>query len=63
MSFPVTEYIVFAYHQTIDRAHHAHFSSLDAAELFANDLRALSKFTVSEPVPVTLTESLKLADR
>ena len=63
MFFPVTEYIVFIYHKGVNRAHNAHFSSLDEAEVFANDLRALSKFTVSEPVPVTLTESLELADR
>ena len=59
MGFPVIGYVVFVYHIDIG-SHHPQFSSIDEAEKFANDLRAVSKnLTVSEPIPVTATESYK----
>jgi hypothetical protein len=33
---------------------------MDEAEKFANDLRALTKLTVSEPIPVIATEEVKI---
>jgi len=59
MVFPVTGYVVFVYHTDIG-SHHPQFSSIDEAEKFANDLRAVStNLTVSEPIPVIATESHK----
>ena len=59
MVFPVTSYIVFIYQGEVG-THAPHFPSLDEAEKFANDLRAVSNnLTVSEPIPVTATESYK----
>lgn len=60
MTFPITEYVVFTYHPEINRSHHAHFPTMEDAEDFANDLRALSTFTVSEPIAVIATESKKV---
>ena len=58
MGFPVTGYVVFVYHTDIG-SHHPQFSSIDEAEKFANDLRAVTNLTVSEPIPVIATESHK----
>ena len=58
MGFPVTGYVVFVYHADTG-SHHPQFSSIDDAEKFANDLRALTNLTVSEPIPVIATESHK----
>ena len=55
MTFPVTSYIVFVYQGEVG-THAPHFPSMDEAEKFANDLRALTKLTVSEPIPVIATE-------
>ena len=59
MGFPVIGYVVFVYHIDVG-SHHPQFSSIDEAEKFANDLRAISNnLTVSEPIAVTATESHK----
>ena len=59
MVFPITSYIVFVYQGEVG-THAPHFPSMDEAEKFANDLRAVSNnLTVSEPIPVTATESYK----
>mgnify|MGYP000023026213 FL=1 len=58
MGFPVTGYVVFVYHSDVG-SHHPQFASIDEAEQFANDLRALTNLTVSEPIPVIATESHK----
>ena len=59
MGFPVFGYVVFVYHIDVG-SHHPQFSSIDEAEKFANDLRAISNnLTVSEPIAVTATESHK----
>ncbi len=60
MGFPVTGYVVFIYHADIG-SHHPQFPSIDEAEKFANDLRAVTQLTVSEPIPVMATESHKAA--
>lgn len=59
MSLPVTGYVVFVHHIDIG-AHAPQFASMDEAEEFANAIRAITKLTVSEPIPVVLTESKKL---
>ena len=59
MVFPITSYIVFVYQGEVG-THAPHFPSLDEAEKFANDLRALTKLTVSEPIPVIATETYKV---
>ena len=59
MAFPVTGYVVFVYQPDVG-AHAPQFQSLDEAEKFANDLRALTKLTVSEPIPVIATETYKI---
>ena len=58
MGFPVTGYVVFIYHSDVG-SHHPQFSSIEEAEKFANDLRAITDLTVSEPIPVIATESHK----
>ena len=59
MGFPVTAYIVFVDHPEV--GHNApRFKTMDEAEKFANDLRALTKLTVSEPIPEIATESVNL---
>jgi len=58
MGFPVTGHVVFIYHSDVG-SHHPQFASFSEAEKFANDLRALTKLTVSEPIPVIATESHK----
>ena len=59
MTFPVTSYIVFVYQGAVG-THGPDFPSMDEAEKFANDLRALTKLTVSEPIPVIATEEVKI---
>ena len=59
MAFPVTGYLVFVYQADVG-AHAPQFQSMDEAEKFANDLRALTNLTVSEPIPVIATESYKV---
>jgi hypothetical protein len=59
MGFPVTAYIVFVDHPDVG-PHAPRFKTIDEAEKFANDLRALTKLTVSEPIPEVATENMKL---
>ena len=59
MGFPVTAYIVFVDHPDVG-PHAPRFKTMDEAEKFANDLRALTKLTVSEPIPEVATENMKL---
>jgi|TARA_Y100000356_G_scaffold64900_1_gene53163 hypothetical protein len=59
MGFPVTAYIVFVDHPDVG-PHAPRFKTMDEAEKFANDLRALTKLTVSEPIPEIATESVNL---
>ena len=59
MAFPITGYVVFVYQPDVG-AHAPQFQSIDEAEKFANDLRALTKLTVSEPIPVIATEEVKI---
>jgi len=57
MNFPVTGYVVFVYNDKIG-AHAPQFESMDEAESFANGVRATTDLTVSEPIPVVLTEKV-----
>ena len=59
MGFPVTAYSVFVDHPDVG-PHAPRFKTMDEAEKFANDLRALTKLTVSEPIPEIATESVNL---
>ena len=59
MGFPVTAYNVFVDHPDVG-PHAPRFKTIDEAEKFANDLRALTKLTVSEPIPEVATENMKL---
>ena len=59
MQFPVTSYVVFVHNQTIG-AHAPQFEGIDAAESFANAIRAKTSLTVSEPIPVIMTEEFKV---
>ena len=59
MGFPVTAYIVFVDHPDVG-PHAPRFKTIDEAEKFANDLRALTKLTVSEPIPEIATERVNL---
>ena len=58
MNFPVTGYVVFIYNDAIG-AHAPQFKSIDEAEEFANGVRATTSLTVSEPIPVILTQESK----
>ncbi len=58
MKFPITSYVVFVHNQTIG-AHAPKFEQIDDAENFANALRAITSLTVSEPIPVIMTEEVK----
>ena len=58
MTFPVTGYVVFVYNDSIG-AHAPQFKSIDEAEEFANGVRATTSLTVSEPIPVILTQESK----
>ena len=59
MGFPGTAYIVCVDHPDVG-PHAPRFKTMDEAEKFANDLRALTKLTVSEPIPEIATESVNL---
>ena len=59
MAFPITGYLVFVYKPEVG-PHAPQFQSMDEAEKFANDLRALTKLIVSEPIAVTATEEVKI---
>ncbi len=50
--------MVFVHNQTIG-AHAPQFEKMDDAENFANSLRATTSLTVSEPIPVIMTEQIK----
>jgi len=50
---------VLVYHVDQD-THAAHFPDLDKAEDFANDLRIASSLCVSEPMPITAANDLRL---
>ena len=51
--------MVFVHNQTIG-AHAPKFEKIDDAENFANSLRATTSLTVSEPIPVIMTEEVKV---
>jgi len=55
----VTSYIVFVHNETIG-AHAPGFRTIEEAENFANSLRATTTLTVSEPIPVVMTEEYKM---
>ena len=59
MQFPVTGYVVFVYSEKIG-SHAPQFRSMDEAESFANGVRVTTSLTVSEPIPVVLTDQIKL---
>lgn len=56
----ISSWVVLIYHIDQD-AHAAHFPSFDKAEDFANDLRIASTLCVSEPMPVTPVDDIRLA--
>ena len=66
MTLKFSSYAVFLeFHQTIDnggkkemieKTHAAHFPTLEAAINFSNDIKALSQFNASEPIPLLATE-------
>ena len=56
----ISSWVVLVYHVDQD-AHAAHFPDFDKAEGFANDLRVASCLCVSEPMPVTTTDDIRLA--
>ena len=58
MTFPVTGYVVFVYNDSIG-AHAPKFRCIDEAEQFANGIRATTNLTVSEPIPIVLTDQVK----
>tara|TARA_R100000152_G_C6667481_1_gene104701 strand:+ start:251 stop:451 length:201 start_codon:yes stop_codon:yes gene_type:complete len=63
MAFPVTAYIVFVDPGRPGIGPSApRFETLDDAEKFANDLRACTNLTVSEPIPEIATEQIKIPD-
>jgi hypothetical protein len=70
MALKFSSYAVFLeFHQTInnggekeivEKTHVAHFPTLEAAINFSNDIKALSKFNASEPIPLVATEEVKV---
>ena len=56
---PIASWVVLVYHVDQD-AHAAHFPTFDRAEDFANDLRIASSLCVSEPMPITVTDDLRV---
>ena len=56
MNPKITSYIVFVHNETIG-AHVPTFKTIEEAEQFANSIRAVTSLTVSEPIPVVMTES------
>ena len=59
MKFPITGYVVFVYNDMIG-AHAPQFKSMDEAESFANGVRVTTNLTVSEPIPIVLTDQIKM---
>ena len=59
MQFHVTGYVVFVYSEKIG-AHAPQFRSMDEAESFSNGVRVITSLTVSEPMPVVLTDQIKM---
>ena len=59
MKFPITGYVVFVYNDMIG-AHAPQFKSMDEAESFANGVRVTTNITVSEPIPIVLTDQIKM---
>ena len=59
MKFPITSYVVFVHNQTIG-AHAPQFEKIDDAENFANAIRSTTSLTVSEPIPVIMTDEIKV---
>ena len=59
MKFPITGYVVFVYNDMIG-AHAPQFKSMDEAESFANGVRVTTNLTVSEPMPIVLTDQIKM---
>ena len=59
-SSAISSWVVLVYHVDQD-AHAAHFPSFHKAEDFANDVRVASNLCVSEPLPITATNDLRLA--
>ena len=59
MTFPVTGYVVFVYNDIIG-SHAPQFKSMDEAESFANGVRVTTNLTVSEPMPIVLTDQIKM---
>ena len=59
MKFPITSYVVFVHTQTIG-AHAPQFEKIDDAENFANAIRATTCLSVSEPIPVIMTDEIKV---
>ena len=70
MALKFSSYAVFLeFHQTInnggekemvEKTHVAHFPTLEAAINFSNDIKALSKFNASEPIPLVATEEVNV---
>ena len=70
MTLKFSSYAVFLeFHQTInnsgkkemiEKTHVALFPTLEAAINFSNDIKALSKFNASEPIPLIATEEVKV---
>ncbi len=66
MALKFSSYAVFLeFHQTInnggekemvEKTHAAHFPTLEAAINFSNDIKALSRFNASEPIPLQAIE-------
>jgi len=62
MTLKFSSYAVFLqFHEVIntemvEKTHAAHFPTLEAAINFSNDIKALSKFNASEPIPLIATE-------
>ena len=44
----------------VEKPHAAHFPTREAAINFSNDIKALSKFNASEPIPIVATEEVKV---
>ena len=59
MKFPITSYVVFFIIKQLVLMLHS-FEEIDDAENFANSLRATTSLTVSEPIPVIMTEQIKV---
>ena len=60
MDFPVTGYVVMMYNQDVG-AFAPSFQTMDEAEEFANAMRLVTDgVSVSEPVPIVATQSIKV---